>query len=169
MLQEADGCVEQETASPEPVAQADAHGNTCRETGNSGCRSLSLIFNTQLRMYSPTAKYCAPGSLVQSLRHHRLSSLKGQACFINQTSFFPHLPPSPGLSLHCDIKQISCKAAAGTDMLWNKSHIVQGWSPSLLPAPLQHPPQGLQHFHPQYAIPKRETENNPTNSDWHFS
>lgn len=76
MLQEANGCVEQET-SPEPVAQARAHRNTCRETGSSGYRSLSLIFNMRLRMYSPTAKSCVPKRLVQSLIHHQCSSLKG--------------------------------------------------------------------------------------------
>lgn len=93
MLQEAHGCVEQETATPEPVAQADAHKNTRGETGSLGSQCLSLIFNTRLRMYSPTAKSCVPESLVQSLKHHWCSSFKGRACFINQTSFSPICPP----------------------------------------------------------------------------
>lgn len=78
-----------------------------------GCPRLSLPFN--MWMYSPTAKSCIPESLVQSLIHHQCCSLKGQARFLNQTSFSIHFPLSSGNSLHCAIKQSSCKAAAQDD------------------------------------------------------
>lgn len=94
ILQQADGCVEHETASPKPLAQASAHGNTCRETDSVGYRSLSLIFNKQLRLYSPTAKsFCAPERLVQLPTHHRCYSPKGQACFIKPNIAFPSPAP----------------------------------------------------------------------------
>lgn len=114
MLQEACGCVNNKEHHLNPQHKPML---TEIHTGDWQFRLLESFLNLQ---YAIEDEQLYSQILVQALIHHPCFSLKGQACFINQTSFFPIFPP-PGNSLYCNIKQSSYKGIAEADTLWSES------------------------------------------------